>query len=98
MSNSNNNKILYELTQINESLDEIKLDKLKNSNKYNINDYCLKNNFNNIIYTQNCALNSIYSINKGIDSIYDHIKLIKGNKINSKILYNISNYTQTEES
>ena len=98
MSNSNNNKILYELTQINESLDEIKLDKLKNTNKYNTNNYYLKNNFNNIIYTQNCALNSIYSINKGIDSIYDHIKLIKGNKINSKILYNISNYTQTEES
>ena len=58
----------------------------------NNNDY--KNDFS---YNQNSILNTLYNINKGIDSVYDNIKLMKGNKINSRVLYNINNSTQTYE-
>ena len=50
----------------------------------------------NFIQT-NSSLNEIYNINKGIDSIYDNIKIMKGNKINSRILYNINDFTQTSD-
>ena len=88
------NKNLEEILKINESLNSINIiepkiiNKKINSNEKNIESYYKLNN---------SALNKITFINKGIDSIYDNIKLMKGNKINSKILYNINNYTQTYE-
>ena len=46
----------------------------------------------------NSSLNEIIRINKGIDGIYDSIQLMKSNnKINSKILYQISHSSQTLE-
>ena len=46
----------------------------------------------------NSSLNEIIRINKGIDGIYDSIQLMKSNnKINSKILYQISHSSQTFE-
>ena len=54
-------------------------------------------NKNDFSYNQNSILNTLYNINKGIDSVYDNIKLMKGNKINSRVLYNINNSTQTYE-
>ena len=53
------------------------------------------NNNNNYL---NSSLNEIIRINKGIDGIYDSIQLMKSNnKINSKILYQISHSSQTFE-
>ena len=53
------------------------------------------NNNNNYL---NSSLNEIIRINKGIDGIYDSIQLMKSNnKINSKILYQISHSSQTLE-
>ena len=91
---SNSNKNLSELTKINESLNSINIIEPKIINK---NNNIYKNNIRNNYIQNNSSLNEIFNINKGIDSIYDNIKLMKGNKINSKILYNINNYTQTSE-
>ena len=61
-------------------------------------DFSNNNNYkNDFSYSQNSILNTLYNINKGIDSVYDNIKLMKGNKINSRVLYNINNSTQTYE-
>ena len=91
---SNSNKNLSELTKINESLNSINIIEPKYINKKNnIYERHLEKNF---IQT-NSSLNEIYNINKGIDSIYDNIKIMKGNKINSRILYNINDFTQTSD-
>lgn len=91
---NDNNKNLKELIKINESLNSINIIEPKIINK---NNNIYKNNIRNNYIQNNSSLNEIFNINKGIDSIYDNIKLMKGNKINSKILYNINNYTQTSE-
>lgn len=92
----NNNNILNELIKINESLNNINI----NISSEKINTIELPKYINNEnIFSQykNSTLSTINNINKGIDSIYDNIKLIQGNKINSRVLYNISNSTQTYE-
>ena len=88
------NKSLEDLIKINESLNSINIIQSKIIN-HKIKLY--ENDNRNIHKQNNSALNKIIFINKGIDTIYDNIKLMKGNKINSKILYNINNYTQTYE-
>ena len=87
-------KIMNELYKINKELDNINVIK-QNSNNYNSyqkNDFKIHMNSNS-----SYALNEIISIKKGIDSVYDNLQLMKGNKINSKILYNINNFAQTYE-
>lgn len=87
-------KIMNELYKINKELDNINVIK-QNSNNYNSyqkNDFKIHMNSNS-----SYALNEIISIKKGIDSVYDNLQLMKGNKINSKILYNINNFSQTYE-
>ena len=102
MSVINCNKTLYELTKINESLNNININ-INNKPQQKINsintlDFSNNNNYkNDFSYSQNSILNTLYNINKGIDSVYDNIKLMKGNKINSRVLYNINNSTQTYE-
>ena len=60
----------------------------------NFNGNSTNNNYLNL----NSSLNEIIRINKGIDGIYDSIQLMKSNnKINSKILYQISHSSQTFE-
>ena len=98
MSVIDNNNILNELTKINESLNNININiSSQKINSIDLPKYNINNNDNNFLQYQNSALNTINNINKGIDSIYDNIKLIQGNKINSRVLYNISNSTQTFE-
>ena len=92
-SSNNNDKILEELSKINESLSSINIIQPENKNiEINSNEKSIINNNDIQSYS---SLNEIININKGIDSIYDNLQLIKGNKINCKILYNINNYTQT---
>ena len=94
-SSNNNDKILEELSKINESLSSINIIQPENKNiEINSNEKSIINNNDIQSYS---SLNEIININKGIDSIYDNLQLIKGNKINCKILYNINNYTQTSE-
>ena len=94
MTLENNNKNLEEISKINESLNSINIIVADNkNNEINKNE---KSIINNSIQSYS-SLNEIININKGIDSIYDNLQLIKGNKINCKILYNINNYTQTSE-
>ena len=98
MSVIDNNNILNELTKINESLNNININiSSQKINSIDLPKYNINNNDNNFSQYQNSALSTINNINKGIDSIYDNIKLIQGNKINSRVLYNISNSTQTFE-
>ena len=98
MSVIDNNNILNELTKINESLNNININiSSQKINSIDLPKYNINNNDNNFLQYQNSALNTINNINKGIDSIYDNIKLIQRNKINSRVLYNISNSTQTFE-
>ena len=98
MSVIDNNNILNELTKINESLNNININiSSQKINSIDLPKYNINTNDNNFSQYQNSALNTINNINKGIDSIYDNIKLIQGNKINSRVLYNISNSTQTFE-
>ena len=98
MSVIDNNNILNELTKINESLNNININiSSQKINSIDLPKYNINNNDNNFLQYQNSALNTINNINKGIDSIYNNIKLIQGNKINSRVLYNISNSTQTFE-
>ena len=98
MSVIDNNNILNELTKINESLNNININiSSQKINSIDLPKYNINNNDNNFLQYQNSALNAINNINKGIDSIYNNIKLIQGNKINSRVLYNISNSTQTFE-
>ena len=95
ISSNNNDKILEELSKINESLSSINIIQPENKNiEINSNEKSIINNNDIQSYS---SLNEIININKGIDSIYDNLQLIKGNKINCKILYNINNYTQTSE-
>ena len=91
---NNSNQHLNEICRINEELDNIKI--IESKNTFKKSNLFQKQVNNNYIQT-NSSLNAIYNINKGIDSIYDNIKLIKGNKINSKILYNVNSYTQTSD-
>ena len=91
---NNRNQHLNEICRINEELDNIKI--IESKNTFKKSNLFQKQVNNNYIQT-NSSLNAIYNINKGIDSIYDNIKLIKGNKINSKILYNVNSYTQTSD-
>ena len=94
MTLENNNKNLEEISKINESLNSINIIVPDNkNNEINKNE---KSIINNSIQSYS-SLNEIININKGIDSIYDNLQLIKGNKINCKILYNTNNYTQTSE-
>ena len=94
MTLENNNKNLEEISKINESLNSINIIVPDNkNNEINKNE---KSFINNSIQSYS-SLNEIININKGIDSIYDNLQLIKGNKINCKILYNTNNYTQTSE-
>ena len=98
MSVIDNNNILNELTKINESLNNININiSSQKINSIDLPKYNINTNDNNFSQYQNSALSTINNINKGIDSIYDNIKLIQGNKINSRVLYNISNSTQTFE-
>ena len=98
MSVIDNNNILNELTKINESLNNININiSSQKINSIDLPKYNINTNDNNFSQYQNSALNTINNINKGIDSIYNNIKLIQGNKINSRVLYNISNSTQTFE-
>ena len=98
MSVIDNNNILNELTKINESLNNININiSSQKINSIDLPKYNINTNDNNFSRYQNSALSTINNINKGIDSIYDNIKLIQGNKINSRVLYNISNSTQTFE-
>ena len=90
-----NSNILYELEKINESLDDISIN--ISSEKIISIDLSKEKNKENFSPYQNGALSTINNINKGIDSIYENIKLIKGNKINSRVLYNINNSSQTYE-
>ena len=98
MSVIDNNNILNELTKINESLNNININiSSQKINSIDLPKYNINTNDNNFSQYQNSALSTINNINKGIDSIYDNIKLIQRNKINSRVLYNISNSTQTFE-
>ena len=57
-----------------------------------LNNFFTKNNFPK----PNASLNELININKGIDSIYDNMQLMKSsNKINSKVLYSLSHSSQT---
>ena len=57
-----------------------------------LNNFFIKNNFPR----PNASLNELININKGIDSIYDNMQLMKSsNKINSKVLYSLSHSSQT---
>ena len=59
-----------------------------------LNNFFIKNNFPR----PNASLNELININKGIDSIYDNMQLMKSsNKINSKVLYSLSHSSQTFE-
>ena len=103
MNNNNNNFTLQKLIQINNSLDNINTFNYMNPN-YNSNIKYIYNKQNNSEvkikknnYSQtDSPLNELIAINKGIDSIYDNMKLMKSsNKINSKVLYQISRSSQT---
>ena len=62
-----------------------------NKNIDELNNFFIKNNFPK----PNTSLNELININKGIDSIYDNMQLMKSNnKINSKVLYNLSHSSQ----
>ena len=59
-----------------------------------LNNFFTKNNFPK----PNASLNELININKGIDSVYDNMQLMKSsNKINSKVLYSLSHSSQTFE-
>ena len=70
-----------------------------NKNISNIQDKNSQNNNNSLEYNSpNSPLNELININKKIDSVYDNMQLMKSsNKINSKVLYNISHSSQTFE-
>ena len=99
--NSNNSYALQKIIQINNSLDNISLFNHMNLNYNSKIKIKYKNNsegkftVNNYSQTDS-PLNKLMEINKGIDSIYDNMKLMKSsNKINSKILYQINRSSQT---
>ena len=65
-----------------------------NKNIDEINNFFIKNNYPR----PNASLNELININKGIDSLYDNMQLMKSsNKINSKVLYSLSHSSQTFE-
>ena len=52
----------------------------------------------NDYFSNNSPLYKVIEINKGIDSVYDNIALMKSNnKINSKVLYQLNSSSQTTE-
>ena len=52
----------------------------------------------NDYFSNNSPLYKVIEINKGIDSVYDNIALMKSNnKINSKVLYQVNSSSQTTE-
>ena len=72
-------------------------DKERINTKIYLNNSIFNEDFHNNNFSDS-PLNEIININKGIDSIYDSIQLMKSNnKINSKILYQISHSSQTLE-
>ena len=72
-SSNNNDKILEELSKINESLSSINIIQPENKNiEINSNEKSIINNNDIQSYS---SLNEIININKGIDSIYDNLQL-----------------------